>query len=37
MPRIMIQVEFSPVDIEQLRFERYHYPHPQVQKKIDVL
>lgn len=33
----MIQVEFSPVDIEQLRFERYHYPHPQVQKKMDVL
>ena len=33
----MIQVEFSPFDIEQLRFERYHYPHPQVQKKMDVL
>ena len=33
----MIQVEFSPGAIEQLRFERYNYPHPQVQKKIDVL
>ena len=33
----MIQVEFSPTDIEQLRFERYHYPHPQVQKKMEVL
>lgn len=33
----MIQVEFSPTDIDQLRFERYHYPHPQVQKKMEVL
>ena len=33
----MIQIEFSPTDKEQLRFERYHYPHPQVQKKMDVL
>ena len=33
----MIQIEFSPTDKEQLQFDRYHYPHPQVQKKMDVL
>lgn len=34
--RSMIQIEFSPAEIEQLRCERYYYPHPQVQKKMDV-
>ena len=33
----MIQIEFSPEAIEQLKYERYHHPHPQVQKKMEVL
>lgn len=33
----MIQIEFSPEAIEQLNDERYHYPHPRIQKKMDVL
>jgi len=33
----MIRIEFSPEDIEQLNYERYHYPHPQVQRKMEVL
>ncbi len=33
----MIQIEFSSEAIEQLRYERYHHPHPQVQRKMDVL
>lgn len=33
----MIQIEFSPEAIEQLHYERYHHPHPQVQKKMEVL
>lgn len=33
----MIRIEFSDEDIQQLNYERYHYPHPQVQKKMEVL
>ena len=33
----MIQIEFSPEAIEQLNYERYHYPHPRIQKKMEVL
>lgn len=33
----MIRLEFSPEDIEQLNYERYHHPHPQVQRKMEVL
>lgn len=33
----MIRIEFSPTDIEQLNYERYHHPHPQVQRKMEVL
>ncbi|MBE7470955.1 MAG: hypothetical protein HS114_17605 [Anaerolineales bacterium] len=29
----MITIEFSPADIEALEYERYHHPHPKVQKK----
>jgi len=33
----MIQLEFSEADIEALDYERYHHPHPQVQRKMEVL
>lgn len=33
----MINIEFSPEAIEQLNYERYHHPHPHVQKKMEVL
>ena len=33
----MIEIEFSPEEIDALEYERYHYPHPQVQRKMEVL
>ena len=33
----MIQVEFTPEAIAALHYERYHHPHPRVQRKMDVL
>lgn len=33
----MIKLEFSEVEIEALDYERYHHPHPQVQRKMEVL
>ncbi len=33
----MIQIEFSEEKIQQLNYERYHHPHPRVQKKMEVL
>ncbi|MGB8698841.1 MAG: helix-turn-helix domain-containing protein, partial [Thermosynechococcaceae cyanobacterium] len=33
----MIQLEFSDGAINKLNYERYHHPHPQVQKKMEVL
>jgi transposase len=33
----MIQLEFSEADISALDYERYHHPHPQVQRKMEVL
>ncbi len=33
----MIQLEFSEADITALDYERYHHPHPQVQRKMEVL
>ncbi len=33
----MIQIEFPEEEIQQLNYERYHHPHPRVQKKIEVL
>lgn len=33
----MIRIEFSDQEIQQLNYERYHHPHPQVQKKMEVL
>ncbi len=33
----MIQIEFSEEEIKQLNYERYHHPHPRVQKKMEVI
>lgn len=33
----MLQLQFTKEEIEQLAYERYHHPHPRVQKKMEVL
>ena len=33
----MLRIAFSNHDIEQLRYERYHHPHPRVQQKMEAL
>lgn len=33
----MIRIEFTPEQIAALNYERYHYPHPRVQQKMEVL
>lgn len=33
----MIQIEFSQEAIDALNYERYHHPHPMIQKRMDVL
>ncbi len=33
----MIEIEFSEKDIEELHYERYHYPHPRVQQKMEAV
>jgi transposase len=33
----MIRLEFSESDISALEYERYHHPHPHVQRKIEAL
>lgn len=33
----MIRISFTKEEVEQLRTERFEYPHPRVQRKMDVL
>lgn len=33
----MIKVEFAPEEIEALRHDRFHHPHPAVQLKMEVI
>jgi len=33
----MIQIEFTPQEIDALELERYHHPDPKVQKKMEAL
>jgi len=33
----MIQIHFSDEEIEALKYERYHHPHPRVQRKMEAL
>lgn len=37
MVKTLIQLTFSPEDIEQLHYERFHHPHPRVQRKMEAL
>jgi len=30
----MLRISFSPEDIEAIKYERFHHPHPQVQQKM---
>lgn len=33
----MIKLTFTDDDIEQLHYERFHHPHPRVQRKMEAL
>jgi transposase len=33
----MIQIEFTPDKIDELEYDRYHYPDPKVQKKLEAV
>lgn len=33
----MIKIEFTEGDIQSLNYERYHHPHPRVQRKMEAL
>jgi transposase len=33
----MIKIDFSQEEQDQLDYERYHYPHPKIQKRFEVL
>lgn len=32
-----IKIEFTEAEMKQLDYERYHHPHPRVQRKMEVL
>jgi hypothetical protein len=34
---MVITIHFTETEIKQLREERYHHPHPRVQRKMEVL
>ncbi|MEA5595938.1 helix-turn-helix domain-containing protein, partial [Rivularia sp. UHCC 0363] len=34
---VVLRINFTTEDIEKLHYERYHHPHPLVQKKMEVL
>lgn len=33
----MLRIDFTQEDVDKLHYERYHHPHPLVQKKMEVL
>jgi transposase len=33
----MIQLTFSEAEVKALNYERYHHPHPRVQRKMEAL
>lgn len=33
----MLSIEFTDEQIEELSYERFHYPHPRVQRKMEAL
>ena len=34
---VMIQIEFTPADIERLHYECFHHPHPRVQQRMEAV
>jgi hypothetical protein len=32
-----LKIEFTETEIKQLDYERYHHPHPRVQRKMEAL
>ena len=35
--QLMLQLNFTDEAIEQLNYERYHHPHPVVQRRMETL
>lgn len=33
----LIQISFTAAEIAQLHYERFHHPHPRVQRKMEAL
>jgi transposase len=33
----MIKIKFTETDIAELKYERYHHPHPRVQRQMEAL
>jgi hypothetical protein len=33
----MHKIEFSEADVKALHYERYHHPHPRVQRKMEAV
>ena len=33
----MIQITFTKEEIDELHYERFHHPHPRVQRKMEAL
>jgi hypothetical protein len=33
----MIEIEFTEEEMQALNYERYHHPHPRVQRKMEAL
>ena len=33
----MLKIDFTPEEIFKLHYERYHHPHPLVQRKMEAL
>ena len=33
----MVKIEFTEEEMQALNYERYHHPHPRVQRKMEAL
>ena len=33
----MLRLQISKEEVEQLRYERFHHPHPRVQRRMEAL
>lgn len=34
---VMLKIDFTQEEVDNLHYERYHHPHPSVQRKMEVL